>query len=130
MARQITRWSPDTCGCVVEYEWDDAVAQNARTHSIANVVQRCARHQHVAFDAAVDHFAQLVDENPRKNKLIVRLKTQFPAVFDADGNFLGSYSFDANHVLTVIIPGITSQQRTTAQTWCDTNLGVGKVVVQ
>lgn len=32
MALRTTRWKPDTCGCVIVYEWDDALDENARTH--------------------------------------------------------------------------------------------------
>jgi hypothetical protein len=30
---QTTTWRPDTCGCIISYQWDDAVPQATRTHT-------------------------------------------------------------------------------------------------
>ena len=32
MAKHLTRWRPDTCGCVIEYEWDSDRPEEARRH--------------------------------------------------------------------------------------------------
>ncbi len=42
--RQITRWSPDTCSCVIEYEWDDAVDPSVRIHTVYNILSACHGH--------------------------------------------------------------------------------------
>ena len=39
MTVKTTRWSPDTCGCVLEYSWDDALPQEARVHVYADTVR-------------------------------------------------------------------------------------------
>lgn len=33
MAKHLTRWRPDTCGCVIEYEWDSDDAEETRVHT-------------------------------------------------------------------------------------------------
>ena len=135
MTIQITRWTLDTCGCSVEYQWDDAVTQDLRVHTLANVVSKCARHTLLG-EAGAAHWNRISEENPRKNRLLGRLVAQFPALTrtDADGNVVlkdGAVSavYDANHVLVVTIPVLTVPQRTAAQTWADANLGIGKVIV-
>lgn len=35
--KRITTWSPDTCNCVIEYEWDDTEDQNTRKHKFVKV---------------------------------------------------------------------------------------------
>jgi hypothetical protein len=30
---QTTTWRPDTCKCVITYQWDDTISENARTHT-------------------------------------------------------------------------------------------------
>lgn len=37
MPFRTTRWEPDTCDCVVEYDWDDAVSQDTRVHLFRGV---------------------------------------------------------------------------------------------
>jgi hypothetical protein len=34
---QTTTWHPDTCGCVISYQWDDAVPAEQRKHTFASV---------------------------------------------------------------------------------------------
>lgn len=41
---QTTRWYPDTCSCVIEYQWDDTVDPAARTHTVSNVLSACKGH--------------------------------------------------------------------------------------
>jgi hypothetical protein len=134
MAIKITRWTPDTCpgqGCVVDYAWDDSLANPS--YSISAVLQRCILHQSLATGP---HFTALLDENPRKNKLLSLLVAQFPAQVntDANGSFLSfkipiHRLFDANRVLILAIPSLTAAQVTALQALCDTNLGVGNVSV-
>jgi len=39
-----TRWYPDTCDCIVEYQWDDDVPEAEREHRISRMVAQCAEH--------------------------------------------------------------------------------------
>lgn len=45
MAERVTRWKPDTCGCVIEYAWDDSLADE-------DISLTC-----VAFEACEEHVA-------------------------------------------------------------------------
>lgn len=134
MAIQTTRWSPDTCTCVVEYQWDDAVSQNSRTHAMSKAVAKCTAH--TAITDLTAHFTTLMDENPRKNKFFERLRSTVSTLTttDTQGNVVlkdgaVTWLYDANRVLQVSAPAMTTAQKTAAQSWADTNLGVGKVKV-
>jgi hypothetical protein len=52
----MTRWSPDTCGCVVDY--DDNLKVTA-------VVTKCVKHANTADDAT--HFEAVLAHNRKKN---------------------------------------------------------------
>lgn len=41
MAKQLTRWRPDTCACVVDFEWDDA---DAEPIPVPKVIEPCPEH--------------------------------------------------------------------------------------
>lgn len=128
----VTRWSPDTCDCVVEYEWDTELSENQRVHTPKNVVRKCEEHKN---DNDANVHAKLNEENPRKNKLMGRLE-QFAELVESnpDGSVklrgnLVSWRFNASRVLEVTISGLTAQKKTQAQSWADTNLGIGKVTI-
>lgn len=125
MALKTTRWRPDTCGCEVEYQWDDSVPQDQRTHALSRVVKQCANHQ----GTPAQVFSAVVDENPRKNSVLARAQVALPSQFDAAGNFLGTWSYDAARVLRIVTVGLTGNQKRDMQTWCDQNIGVGKVEI-
>lgn len=124
-----TRWSPDTCGCTVEYEWDDAVPQDLRVHTPAAVVHRCAAHAALA-DAAVH--AAVGSENMRKNTVEARLRSAhaIELVDPVTGELVWSWSFDVRRELVVDLPVLRALDRTALQAWADTTLGAGRVVVR
>ncbi len=72
-----TRWSPATCACVIEYTWDDAVSEDKRTHTVSNVLNRCA-------EAHPEHVmgAQLEGSNFHRHHSYVNFTTGK----DKDGN--------------------------------------------
>lgn len=41
---KITKWSPDVCDCVIEYEWDKTLPVDQRIHTHKNTVNRCPEH--------------------------------------------------------------------------------------
>lgn len=43
MAQQRTRWRPDTCACVIDYEWDDDAPIEAREH-VPVAIEACPIH--------------------------------------------------------------------------------------
>lgn len=123
MAKQVTLWGPDTCGCEIEFEWDDAVPVETRTVAHKRTVTRCAAHQLATGSALFD---TVLDENRRKNYVfaeILRVKSDA-----APEGYVWSY--DAARVLKVSLGTIvTTAQKTQLQTACNTRFGAGKVQV-
>lgn len=106
---QTTRWTTDTCGCVVRYSWDDAVKQENRVHTVAGFDHKCQFHAGLD-DAAA--YAAVTDENPRKNKALAAIADAAAvaadtSLFDGNGAFLGSWEFDADRKLKVSLPEAT-----------------------
>lgn len=140
MTLRRTLWRPDTCSCTVVFEWDDTVPQNSRVHTpVADpLTTKCAAHAGATTPA--DHYADLMGENPRKNKAEARLLAAFPAKLgttNANGDVVlkdNAYTYTitgtrGNRVLTLSLPLLTGAERNAVQTWCDNNLRAGKVVV-
>jgi hypothetical protein len=117
-----TRWSPDTCACVIEFQWDDSLSEATRTHSAGTTINQCSLHAGLSVAA---HFTALTDENPRKNKILDRIITAFPPLTVDDI----SWAFDTNRVLNVTIGKLTSAQKATLQTAANNQFGAGKVLV-
>lgn len=40
----ITTWRPDTCGCEIQYAWDDSVPTEQRVHTVHAVLKSCELH--------------------------------------------------------------------------------------
>jgi hypothetical protein len=118
---QTTRWSPDTCSCVIEYQWDDSVPADTRTHTPATIDKQCARHSGMWLAA---HFNTLTDENPRKNKIIDAILAQLPSLVLDDI----TWAYDAGNVLNISSPKFTAAQKVTLQTLANTKFGAGKVL--
>src|SRR5919109_3126343 len=47
MAIQTTKWHPDTCGCEIDYQWDDTTPEATRQHTIV-AVNYCGQRSHPA----------------------------------------------------------------------------------
>lgn len=104
-----TRWSPDTCKCVLEYTWDDSVPESERVHTPATVVAQCEFHVSVPIEEV---FAAVVDENAHKNKVINEIAVSLPTYAKEETNQKGektvtpdldklSWLFDENRKLVV-----------------------------
>lgn len=86
---QTTRWKPDTCECVIDYQWDDAVPAEERVHLPVATKKICSRHSNNNGHAAV--FQAAHGENVTKNlalhELLKSLRQDEKHVFiDSDGN--------------------------------------------
>jgi len=92
--KQVTRWSPDSCGCVLEYEWDDAVPATARTHTFKTVVKKCSSHSALTDK---DIYNQVLSENTRKNKVFGIAQQFLPEIKSENYN----WSFDDKRILKV-----------------------------
>ena len=128
-----TTWSPDTCGCEIEYDWDTEVPQASRTHTLKQINKRCPAH---SAGTLADEYAAVVDENTRKNILRGRILEDFSAlaIVDGDGNvdFADgfSWSFDDQRRLVVTLPNVSGPVLVNIQTLADATFGAGKVIIQ
>jgi len=141
MAIKTTRYSPDTCGCVIEYTWDNTTPESTRVHTLDNYITKCPAHVSLATDT--DRWNAVFEENPRKNIALESVLANSPttALYDTlngtrqfkqgiNVNF--SWSGTApNRVLTLTITGIslTTNQKNTLRTALDTRFGSGKVLI-
>lgn len=135
------QWSPDTCGCTLELEYDDDVAPGARTFTTVSVA-RCADHQALG---VVQSSAAVFAENRRKNAVIGRALEVFPDELghrsvDDHGNtsvtpkaraFGVAFARGASEVraLAVALPLLNVPQRAALQVWCNSTFGVGAVTI-
>jgi hypothetical protein len=139
--KHVTRWSPDTCTCVLEYEWDDTDPSETRQHNLKTYVSKCAAHTSLATDS--DRYTSVKDENSKKNITLGDILTNGPSsLFDeaADGsrtlkgNITYNWSWSGtapNRVLTVSFTGITltQQQKNNLQTFINNKFGAGKIIL-
>lgn len=145
MALQRTRFSPNTCGCVLDYQWDDTVAEAVRTHTIVAHTP-CATHfglpttvgKVVETDVATIH---PMEQNQRVNKFVGAALEALTDLRDGvTGNFTLKNGIElqvtwtgtgSNRVLNVLWVGVTltNAKKTTLQTRADQLFGAGKVVV-
>jgi len=138
-----TRWSPDTCGCILEYSWDDSVPDNSRVHTPTTIVNKCPAHSAIADTNT--HFNVIIEENPRKNFALDEILQNAPSTswFDIDpasgsrvfkNNITANWSWSGtapNRVLTLTFTGITltTAQRNTLQTRLNNRFGTGKITL-
>ena len=139
MAIKTTRWSPDTCGCVIEYTWDNTTVESERVHTLSTIT-KCAIH---SSQTNTDAWNTVLEENPRKNNTLEQILASSPttALYDTlngtrqfKSGITVSTSWSGtvpNRVLTITITGIslTTQQKNTIQTALNTRFGSGKVVL-
>lgn len=141
MTIQTTRWSPDTCDCIIEYQWDDTELADTRTHTLGNYIRKCVAHASLASDTT--RYQTVTEENPRKNLTYQGMLDNGPAsLYDIqqDGTrtlkngitFSWTWSGTApNRLLTISYTGVTltGAQKNTAQTWLNNRFGAGKVIL-
>lgn len=114
------RWRPDTCGCVIEYQWDDSVSEDKRVHTPKNV-SPCLHHKSGTKE---EKFDKVVEENQRKNKFLSHIMENMPEVVEERSNVDGSiskrlkdsieytWSFDDQRNLKVDLKGLAETGRT------------------
>jgi hypothetical protein len=132
MAIHTNQWSPDTCGCTIEFQWDDA---NDQVHIPTQIVKDCP--EHIGLVTPESMHTTLLKENRGKNGIWNRLHnvTEFPDLAELDNEgrvvlkngvtitwfFTGQ---DDTRVLNVDLTGtpLTAQQKTLVQNWVDANI--------
>jgi len=124
MAVSLMRYRPDTCECIIIQAHDPTDPNFGIV--LSRVESKCAAHVALS-DAevwdAVCH--ETTGENRKKNKIRNR-------IFEQWGVEIVSFSFSGtgkDRVVTIVTSGLTANQRNAAQTWANTNIGVGKVVI-
>ena len=143
MVIKTTRWTVSTCGCIIDYTWDDSVPVEDRVHEYSQTVYKCENHKNVSDK---DHQSVLLLENNSKNLAMGWLLENVPDFSQLktapDGNintvikdgvtfdyeFTGS---DYDRVLSVSVSGLalTIIQKTALQSFCDVSFGDSKVLV-
>ena len=128
----VTRWSPDTCECIIEYN-DDL--------SLSRVVQACDAHKGGTESTT---FNAVLEENPRKNKSFKEiLDNAPPGMYDTDPEsgarlFKKGITVDfewsgvaPNRMLQLVVKGIslTANQKNAVQAKLDNKFGAGKVIL-
>jgi hypothetical protein len=101
-----TRWSPDTCGCVLEYSWDTESPPATRIHTAHIVHQACPFHAAADKDA---HLAAVTTENQHKNRANAVLTRHL-------GPRHYPFSFDPARRLAFRVPATTPTATLTALT--------------
>ena len=141
MVIKTTQWSPDTCGCQFEYDWDDELSEDVRIHTFKRVAKECVSHAHLQGNNKRDMYDSSLEENRRKNgtlKELIDRATEFVEI-KADGNpgFKNNINIDwewsgtsPNRVFTITVTGITltAQRKTNIQNFLNNRFGTGKVI--
>ena len=136
MTIKTTRWNPDTCGCVIEYQWDDTVPQDQRVHTPVNIVSQC--NVHGSFNAPSDLYNHVLFDSQRKNLLFAILQGLNPNL-TLDQYNAGVWSFTTRspdihgHVRQLIINSAQAWpagQASTIQSSADAAFGAGETVIQ
>jgi len=126
MALSYMRWRPDTCRCVILQSHDPS--DPGVPIALHQVESKCPAHTALS-DA--DVWTAVWHPTTGENRGIKnRIRNR---IFEQWGVEIVSFSFSGtapNRVVTIVTQGLTQNQRTTAQSWADTNIGVGRVIIQ
>lgn len=117
----VTRWSPDTCPCVIEYEWNPALPSDQRVHTWFATIVACPAHPEI--EAA--HLAAVLEENQRKNisQGIARDVTSRDDVVPI------TWTYTALRRLDLQFPDLNDADRILVQDACNLRFGLDKVLI-
>lgn len=123
-----TRWSPDTCDCVLDVD---------PTWTSCTVVSKCAIHSAV-LDANI-FTTVYTNENKKKNELCQYIVDTYPAVVSENpsttNEFMAAYGiegelvFDVDRVIQVDIPALSPSEKSDLQAAVDGMFNPGDVEV-
>lgn len=116
-------FSPDTCGCEIHEEWDDATSNETRAHAFHRMEKTCSAHQHLSGEAV---YQQVMNENRRKNTLAVIAKQVRPQ-FDHDDY---QWEFDEQRRLVVKVAGFSQAHLKSLKDSADIQFGPGLVILE
>lgn len=121
---KVTRWSPDTCGCILDYQWDTEIPSDLRTHTFLDPVRVCQPHS-VMPDSQVA--SMVYEENRRKNWSLDIVHSQLP---DLDLSTI-SWSYNEVRALEIFLGSLVSfQGRLLLQDAIDLQFGPGKIYIR
>jgi hypothetical protein len=119
-----TQWKPDTCGCILEYDWDDSLPDNDRICTLSKVISQCPEHSRIS--TGLDIYNQVLRENRAKNRALALAQSINNEISLDD--YL--WSFKTDRRLSVSFLGkLTAAQKTQLQNICDSELGEGLIEV-
>ena len=132
------QWRPDTCGCVVEFEFDADLPGETRTHTMISLTPCSAHAGNTAYiNQTIEASAIPVHkENQRKNQTLDTLATELglpesdPDRYTKLMQYLASWYYDAARVLHIVTKGLTTQQKNRAQNAANTRFGTGIIVIE
>ena len=121
---KVTRWSPDTCDCIVEYEWDEKIPLEDRTLALSAIKRKCPAHASLSDEAV---YAAVSEENPRKNRALGLIANiALPQGSDDEKAHFGMeclWSFGPDRLLKIEVPDLPIQTITLMQDKVTTELG-------
>lgn len=103
-----TQWSPDTCKCVLIYEWDTDTKEADRVHTPVSGTP-CAAH--AEYTDTTEHHAAVLKENQTKNQAIEEACQAVPRLLPEHFTF----SFDKTRKLNLSIHTLTDTELTNVQ---------------
>lgn len=125
---QTTRWSPDTCDCVIVYEWDRDLDPSMRTHNVKRIDRACESHKSLT---PQDIWNYVMNENVRKNDAIDAMKSYLKIDSEQSSPFTWRFEGPGDHrILHISLPTLEAPQKVTAQQTLDDLVGLGLVVVE
>lgn len=124
---KVTRWSPDTCECVLEYEWDTALEGSARVHSFKKVVKLCPEHERLGFQGKAT-YDQVGIENRGKNIAWGQIKQALNLADEDIDKYVWFFNESRQLQVSVTSP-IAVEKKQEIQAKLDTLLGAGKAKV-
>jgi hypothetical protein len=133
------QWNPDTCGCVVEFEFDADLPGETRTHKLVSLIPCSAHTGDTAYINQTLEAATIPvhKENQRKNLGLDELATEVG--LPNDGTrweklqvYLDRWYYDtaSPRVLHIVTKGLSTQQKNRAQSAVNNRFGVGLIVIE
>jgi len=139
MSLKTTVWHPDTCDCVIEYQWDTEQDENIRVHLYKGARKKCQFHEN---EQGSSHWNKVLDENKNKNKVLAAVEEGIPSmtekVIKDNGDEVTQlkrgikykWSFDENRQLVVDFEGASQLEKNQLKSILDSKIGNGKVKIK
>lgn len=127
MALRQQIYAPDTCRCQVLESWDDSVPEAQRVHTLVAILYRGEEHASIVDDSL---YSVLREENTRKN-IAVGICVEEAPELGGDAEQV-AWTFTPGRTLHLSFPtvDVNRQTKEAIQTACDTQLGLGLVVIE